>query len=69
MEKEVARALLSVVVSLDHQVGQMYAETRKFSDPEIKAKFDKAIGDLMGHVAKELIFPIIDRYPYLNPDH
>ncbi|MEJ0049956.1 MAG: hypothetical protein WDN02_01845 [Methylovirgula sp.] len=68
MEKEVAQALLSLAVSLDGPVGQMYAETRRFSDPAIKAKFDKAIGDLMGHVAKELIFPIVDRYPDLNPD-
>lgn len=68
MEKKVAESLLSLAVSMDHTIGSMFAEIRKISDEEVRAKFDKAVGDLMGHVAKELISPIFDRFPDLDPD-
>jgi hypothetical protein len=68
MEKEVAQSLLSLAVSLDVSFGAMYAETRKFSNEETRSKFDKSIGDLMGYVARDIIFPIVNEYPDLDPD-
>jgi hypothetical protein len=67
-DKEVAKTLLSLAVSLDPTIGQMFAEVRKFSDPEVRSRFDNAVGDLMGLVAKELMFPIVDAYPDLDSD-
>jgi hypothetical protein len=68
MEKEVAQSLLSLAVSLDASFGAMYAEARKFANKETRSKFDKAIGNLMGYVARDIIFPIVNEYPDLNPD-
>jgi hypothetical protein len=67
-DKDIAKTLLSLAVSLDPTIGQMFAEVRKFSDPKVRSRLDNAVGDLMGHLAKELIFPIVDAYPDLDPD-
>ncbi len=44
MEKEVAQSLLSLAVALHQNIGDMYGEVRKFSDEEVRARFNKAIG-------------------------
>jgi hypothetical protein len=68
VEKTVAQSLLSLAVSLDKNIGAMYVEARKFSDEETRKKFDRAIGNLMGYIARDIIFPIVDKYPDLDPD-
>jgi hypothetical protein len=68
MEKDVAQSLLSLAVSLDTDIGEMYAEVRKFSDEGTREKFDRAIGDLMGYIARDIIFPIVKEYPDPDPE-
>ena len=68
MDKEVAKSLLSLAVSLDETIVRMFSETEKFSDEELRARFNKAIGDLMGYIARDIIFPIVNKYPDLDPD-
>ena len=58
MDKEVARSLLSLAKSLDGVIGSMFAEVDKITNERLKSQFNKAVGDLMGYVARDLIFPI-----------
>jgi hypothetical protein len=67
MDKEVAKSLLALAVSLDASIVKMFAEVEKFTDEELK-KFNKAVGDLMGYTARDLIVPLVNRYPDLDPD-
>jgi len=68
MDKEVARSLLSLAKSLDGIIGNMFAEVDKISDEGLRLRFNNAVGDLMGYVARDLIFPIENIYPDLRVD-
>jgi hypothetical protein len=68
MDKEVAKSFLSLAVAMDANIVNMFAEVEKISDEEQKQRFKKAVGDLMGYIARDIIFPIVDEYPDLDPD-
>lgn len=68
MDKNVAIALLTLVKSIDDTIGKLYSEVEKISDKELKLQFNKAVGDLMGYIARDLIFPIEHLYPDLTSD-
>jgi hypothetical protein len=44
----------------------MYFEVEKIADDGLKSQFNTAVGDLMGYVARDLIFPIEHLYPDLT---
>jgi len=46
----------------------MFAEVEKIADENLKSRFNKAVGDLMGSVARDVIFPIENLYPDLRPE-
>jgi hypothetical protein len=68
MDKDVAIAILSLAKSTDEIIGKLYLEVEKISDSAIKLQFDKAVGELMGSIARDLIFPIEQLYPDLSID-
>jgi hypothetical protein len=68
MDKNVAASLLSLAKSLDPVIANMFAEVEKIDDPEVKSRFKAAVGDLMGYVARDIIFPIENRFPALRSD-
>ena len=68
MDKEIARSLISLAVDMDKTIVSMFSEVEKISDDEAKQRFKKAFGDLMGYIARDIIFPLVDRYPDLDPD-
>lgn len=68
MNKDVALALLKLAKSIDETIGNMYLEVEKIADDSLKSQFNTAVGDLMGHVARDLIFPIEHLYPDLATD-
>jgi hypothetical protein len=68
MDKDVAKSLLSLSKSLDGVIVRMFAEIERISDEDLRSRFNKAVGDLMGHVARDLIFPIENVYPDLKTD-
>lgn len=68
MDKNVAIALLTLAKSIDDTIGKLYSEVEKISDKELKLQFNKAVGDLMGYIARDLIFPIEHLYPDLTSD-
>jgi hypothetical protein len=68
MDKDTAKSLLSLSKSLDGTIVKMFGEVEKISDPAIKLQFRKSVGDLMGYIARDFIFPIENIYPELKSD-
>jgi hypothetical protein len=66
MNKEVAKSLLSLSKSLDDVIEKMFAEVEKVEGDVIRARFKTAVGDPMGFVARDLIFPLENIYPDLK---
>lgn len=68
MDREIAKSLLSLSKSIDSTIVQMFAEVDKIKDDELRSQFKKAVGDIMGYVARDLIFPIENLFPDLAGD-
>jgi hypothetical protein len=68
MDKDVAKALLTLGKSIDDVIVKMFAEVEKIDDEKLKARLNRAVGDLMGFVARDLIFPIENIYPDMRTD-
>lgn len=68
MDKNVAVAILSLAKSVDDVIAKMYSEVENITDIELKSRFNRSVGDLMGYVARDFIFPIERLYPDLKSD-
>lgn len=68
MDKDVAKSLLALGKSFDSIIVRMFAEVEKIADETLKSRFNRAVGDLMGNVARDVIFPIENTYPDLRSD-
>jgi hypothetical protein len=68
MDKDVAKSILSLGKSVDDIIVKLFAEVEKITDKNLKSRFNKAVGDLMGDVARDIIFPIENIYPDLRAD-
>jgi hypothetical protein len=68
MDKNIAKSLLSLSKSMDDIIVQMFAEVDNISDQKLKSRFKEAVGNLMGYIARDLIFPIENIYPDLKVD-
>jgi hypothetical protein len=66
MDKDVAKALLTLSKSIDGVIVQMFAEIDKFDDPGLKSRFNDSVGHLLGFIARDLIFPLENIYPELR---
>ena len=63
MDKDVAKSLLSLGKSFDDIIVKMFAEVEKIAEEDLKSRFKKAVGDLMGSVARDVIFPMENCIP------
>jgi hypothetical protein len=68
VEKPVASRLIEAIVALDVPIGRLDGLSDQITDPEEKAAFRRALGDLMGHIYGQLMIPILRPYPDLDPD-
>ena len=66
MDKDVAKALLTLGKSIDGVIVQMFAEVGKIDDQGLKDRFNDSVGNLLGYVARDLIFPLENLYPELH---
>ena len=58
MDETTARTLLSLALSLDRDLGAMSGVVATITDEATRHRFDRAVGDLMGFIARGLVFPI-----------
>lgn len=65
MNETVARNIIEIARSIDPIIGKLYDEVAQIDDVDLRAKFDRSVGDLMGLVAREFIFPVEKIYPTL----
>jgi hypothetical protein len=68
MEKDLASRIVKAAVALDAQIGELDGLISRLSDEEEKAECVKALGDVIGIIAKHFVFRITRQYPDLNPD-
>lgn len=68
MEKDTAKQLIDLSVSIDRILGEMFSCIDQIYDEDTKNEFKKSVGNLIGYISRDLIFPLVDRYPDLNPD-
>ncbi len=66
--KDIAEALVTLAVAMDEPLGKMGEVVARIEDNETRDLFKKAIGNLTGAIFAEIIFPIEQIYPDLNPD-
>ena len=68
MDKEVAISLLSLRKSIDSTIIKLFAEVDKIKDTELRKRFNRSVGDLMGFIDRDLIMPIENIFPELKTD-
>jgi hypothetical protein len=68
MNKDIAKSLLVLSKSIDNVIVQMFAEVDKIDDEVLKKRFNKAVGDLLGYISRDLIFPLENIYPELQDE-
>jgi hypothetical protein len=57
MDKDVARTLLILAKSLDEVIVKMFEEVEKIADDGSRARFHRAVGDLIGRGCARYHFP------------
>ncbi len=68
VDKDIAKALIELAVGIDEPIVKMSELVARIEDDETRNLLKKVIGDLMGMIFAEIIFPIETIYPDLNPD-
>jgi hypothetical protein len=67
MDEAMARNLLSPTLALDRDIGAVFDIVATVTDEALRRRFDRAVGALMGFLARGLIFPIEQLHPGLGP--
>ena len=66
MNEDVAKSLLALSKSIDEVIAQMFTEIDKIDDQLLKMRFNTTVGNLMGYIARDLIFPLENISPDLR---
>ena len=68
MDKQIATAILEVVYSLDTELGKLDTLVSQIADEATRARYTHALGDLLGSLTRDFIFPLTDEFPDLDRD-
>jgi hypothetical protein len=68
MDRDIAISILTLSKSVDGTIVKLFAEIDKIKDPALRGRLNRAVGDLMGFIARDLIFPIENIFPELKND-
>ena len=68
MNKDIAKSLITLSRSVNDVIVQMFTEVDKIDDEALKTRFNKAVGDLLGYISRDLIFPLENIYPELREE-
>lgn len=67
MDETTARTLLALALSLDRDLGAMLDVVSTIPDPAQRRRFHRAVTDLMGLIARDLVFPLEKIHPAARP--
>ena len=68
MDAATAQKLIALAISIDKTIGALLDEVENISDDQERTCYKRAIEYIMGYIARDLIFPIVDQHPQLDPD-
>jgi hypothetical protein len=68
MDAATAQKLIALAISTDKTIGAMLEEVENISDDQERTRYKRAIEDVMSYIARDLIFPMVDQHPQLDPD-
>ena len=68
MDAATAQKLMALAISIDKTIGAILDEVENISDDQERTCYKRAIESIMGYIARDLIFPIVDQHPQLDPD-
>ncbi len=68
MDKETAKSIILIALSMEKQIDEiLYIIDKKVFLQEKKDVLQRAVQDLVGHICIDLLMPITEIYPDLNP--
>ncbi len=68
MDKNQAASIMNCALALSNEIGRTVVCIQEMPDGRQKSAFLKAIGDMLQIVTVDVIFPIADEFPDLDPD-
>ncbi len=68
MNKNTANSLMMALLKLNESTNDVFFEIEKIDDDKIKRLFRRSIANVIGMIYLELMSPIIEEYPDLDPD-
>ncbi|UCE07917.1 MAG: nuclear receptor NHR-99 [bacterium] len=68
MERKIAEKLVEIIIGLDEPLNDAAALVEQIDDEQEKRKLRRGLGEIMGRSFTDLILPIIQEYPDLDPD-
>jgi hypothetical protein len=67
IDRVLAEDLMAAAIMFNGPIGEMDRIISDIDNPELKKCLVTALGNIIGILSAELIFPIAHRYPDLNP--
>jgi hypothetical protein len=67
MDRQLAVGLFEAAMAISRELGNMDTVVSKITDADIKQQYVKALGNLIGGLYADVMVPIINEYPDLNP--
>ncbi|MCC7037322.1 MAG: hypothetical protein IT560_08420 [Alphaproteobacteria bacterium] len=68
MDKSRATSILRSAYSFDDHIGSITEQIRLLEDGAEKERIKKAVNDVMGIIARDIILPLTKQFPDLNLD-
>lgn len=68
MEKKVAELLMKNLLALSEPLNSATTLIDQISSKDEQAALRRGLGELMGRIYTDLMIPIIEQYPELDPD-
>ncbi|EDF8720485.1 nuclear receptor NHR-99 [Salmonella enterica] len=68
MNENTAVSLMVALIKLNNSANDVIYEIEKIDDDKLKCLFRRSIANVIGKVYLELMLPIIEEYPDLDPD-
>jgi len=68
VEKEIAKKLMELFLSLEKPLNKATDLTSKINDVIEKKAVRKVIGEITGRIYTDFMMPVIKQYPDLDPD-